>query len=527
MLSVMFSACVKDKLDTSLINRKSDNPVSAIVPVGFLSSSLENIFAEQLKNGTLTKDSAGLFWLKYTLPFDTLKADSLIQFADKSATYSLKSSKDIDLSAISDSLVLSDTFYVDWGFSNGTAGEELDSIRLLNMQLVAELTSSYALNARFSLIFLSFTFHQKKYSKSLIINSNNNFSDFKDISISLGNNALAKNRVPLVARLVLLPSAGIISANSSIFSLKLNFNSIDYTALYGYLGQMAVNLPEAKTFFDFYHSNFSGSFHFEHASLNFFSDNSMGFPLSFYLSNISAITADKTTRQIVLSDELTAQNPAEIAYPSLLQEGSFVKDSTSIDISGLQLFTDNYATEIHAQLQGKINPEGKTAYNFLHKSDCLNLNLQFAIPVWGYTNNLVMQDTLSFVLKDFYPDDYSQIERLLFVLNFTNRFPVDAYTQIYFFDKNNAILDSLFDIEQLIASSSKTDGDGKILANELEPIKAYLNKESVQNIENTSYIIMKSRLRTIDYDNSPPVSWKFFGEYYMSLQLGVAAEIGN
>jgi len=518
LIIVFISSCVKEKLNSDSINRKAQN-FGAVVPVGYLQSSLENLYAQQLQNGTLQKDAEGLLWLKYPIPFDTLQSDSLIIFPDKSQQYNFPASQDIDLILITDSLVLQDTFYVDFGFSNGAKNEQLDSIRLYFMQMQAEMLSSYNLSARMELIFPKITFHEKAYRKNIIVNSNSLYSDFKDISIHLEKN----NQTPVVIQLTLWPSADSIPKGANIVNLKLDLTQITFEGIYGYLDKIDIPLPSATSSFDFYNKKISGSFHFTHSYLKFISNNPFGMPISFFLQSMQSTTADQSTQQIVLNDFLSPKNPAAIAFPKLSEEGQSLTDSSSIEITDLQLFGDNYLTTVTAKIQGQSNPNGNTDYNFLLRNTQLALDLEFDIPFWGYTQDLVLQDTLNFNINDFYSGDKSRIDKLAFILNFTNGFPIEAQPQIYFYDSNKQLLDSLFNRPPTLPSSGQLDENGKIIPNEIPAIQQEVS--SPQTVLKTSYIIMRSRLKTPDTESQK--AWKFYAEYSLYTQIGIAVKLLN
>ena len=524
---LLLSACIDKNLDRELLSTEPQVTTSAAVPIGYKQTSLKDIFKAQLDAGTLIEDSSGLLWLKYKQEFDTIKAVDLIQFPAIAQSFQIinNTGADIDLNTLNTTLEITDTFYIDFGYSQGVNGEIIDSIRLENLDLQVDISSVYPINGFLEADFINTLYHEKKYYKKLIINSSNQFNDLEEYSLHLTASQSNSNLLPIVCTVQLSKSNAIIPVNSSIVTVDLEFYNLDYAAIYGYIGQFSIDLPAATTVFDFYNERISGDFNFDHVSINLLSDNSFGLPFSFYVHNMYITSIDQQSQEIVFQEALSAQNPALPAYPNLQQEGQSIKDSTSIDISTLKLFSENYATEAVAEMSGETNPNGNSDYNFVLKNSMLNLDLEFAIPFWGSAHKLVMQDTLPFVLKDFYTEDFSSIHRLLFILNSTNAFPIEASVQIYFCNENYLVLDSLYSQKAIIQASTQNETDERIEPSENEPIKAAIEQSRILKIENTSYVIIQTEINTIGIENSPPSSWKFFSDYYLYAQIGVAADI--
>ncbi len=524
-----FSACINQELDRDLLSKEPQGIISAAVPIGYKQTGLKDIFLEQLQQGKLVEDASGLLWFKYQLPCDTLSAAELFKFPTINQGFQMinMSGKAIQLDTLTQTLVLQDTFYVDFAYSNGLNGEELDSIVVDSMDFRVALQTAYTLNGNAFIDFPESRNNNNFYTKKLIINSDNLFSDWKNYSLVLKKIDGVANAMQMVLRLELSKSDEIIPAGAVMANLNIQFNRLVFKGIYGYLGQFSFDLPTVTSVFDFYNQKLQGSFNFDHLSLKLVSDNSIGLPFGFFVQEMSVTTTDLQSRQIVFSDVLSAQNPAMPAYPSFLQIGQRIADTTSMDMSSLQLFSENYATEAIAQINGTCNPDGFSTQNFALNSSKMLLNLQFDIPFWGNTKHIVIQDTLPFVLKDFYADDFASIQRLLFILNTTNAFPMDAAMQIYFCNQSMQVLDSLSDEAFLIPAAQEKQADEKVVPLVNETIKIAMSKEKVLTLEPTCYIIIRSSLNTPGAKDLPPLSWKFYADYYLFAQVGVAAELEN
>ncbi len=145
---LLLSACIDKNLDRELLSTEPQVTTSAAVPIGYKQTSLKDIFKAQLDAGTLIEDSSGLLWLKYKQEFDTIKAVDLIQFPAIAQSFQIinNTGADIDLNTLNTTLEITDTFYIDFGYSQGVNGEILDSIRLESLDLQADISSVYPIN---------------------------------------------------------------------------------------------------------------------------------------------------------------------------------------------------------------------------------------------------------------------------------------------------------------------------------------------------------------------------------------------
>jgi hypothetical protein len=517
---------MKEEFDNNLLSKQVLIQPSVAVPVGYKTTTLKELFAQQIKNGTIIEDKDGLIWIKQKSNFISLKAADVIQFQAISGTAKLtnKTGQTLFPNDSNTVVMLKDTFYVTLDYSQGKNGEVLDSIRLNNMLMQFNITTSQHLDGNSSVLFPEMKYNSLQYKNQLIVNSSNQFNDFMGYTVQLQTKGTNNNQLKFIIDASIRLNGDTILPDAEIFNINYNFSQIDWAAIFGYLGKIDIKANSKSFPLDFANPKLSGYFNFSHPQMSFLTANSIGAPIGFSLNNFLVKHQKVATSQVIGIDSLKSQAPAVIGYPSFFQIGQTVRDSASTGTSPIRIYSGEYKTSLNGDISGQINPNGKLQ-NFVLKESQLDVDVELTIPFWGYTDNLIMMDTLNYVLKDFYKKDYIQITRLLFILNYTNRLPVSATPQIYFLDGAKKVLDSLFTTSATINGPTVANAQGRIEPLVNDPIKSALDKDRVLKIENTQYLVIRAKLKTINFERTPPDSWKFFTDYYLYTHIGIAADM--
>jgi hypothetical protein len=527
-LSLLFSSCIKEKFSQEELSKQIIDEGSIAVPIGFKTTTFADIFTENINDGELVEDEQGLYWFRFDQEFLNISAQDFIQYPEFTDSYAITNNTGapIDLNAPGANVVINETFYLDFGFSGGANSEEIDSIILNNMDLDITVQLAVAANASLNVTFPGITYNGIPYSKNLVLSSTNNFSDMMEYTVALDNSTPNKNRLRIDFELTLNTSSGIIiPAGQTIVNADVRFFNIDFRAVYGYIGQHTFNSAVENILIDINNSNLSGYFNFDHVYFNLASENSFGVPFSFDLRDYMYRTYD-AQNQLINESPLFANQSDVIAFPNLNQVGETINDTATIDLNPIQLYFQDFYSIISGSVDANANPNGKTDYNFVLDDSQLRLSAEFAAPFWGNTDNLIIQDTIDFNISEFFADDFDQISRLLFILNFTNANPLNTNAQVYFCDAGGNKLDSLFNSTlPVITGASDADANGKVGANINDPVKVEFLGERIDNLRNTNYVIVKTDFKTIGSEQSPPTSWKIFSDYYFYFHLGVAATL--
>ncbi|MDF1548466.1 MAG: hypothetical protein P1P88_11635, partial [Bacteroidales bacterium] len=419
LLLFQFS-CVKEKFSQDEISKTIDYETTIATPIGYKTTSFQDIFAENIASGELTEDEYGLLWFRFNKEFLSLSASDLLDYPVFSDNYSIvnNTGSALDLNPPETNVIINQSFYMDFGYSQGTNTEEIDSILLNNLDLDITVILAVPVNANLKITFPGITYHGIPYSKDLILSSTNSFADLMEYTIHLDNQTINKNRLQIDFALTLNSSSAVLAVNQNIVDIAIQFSNIDFQAVYGYIGQHTINSAIEQIMIDLNNSKLKGSFNFDHSSLDIVSENSFGVPFQFNLNNYIYSSYD-SQNQVIEQYQLVANLSDIVAFPGLNQLGDTINDTTAINSGPIKLYFQDFYSTISGALNANSNPDGNVDYNFVLKDSKLNLSSQYSVPFWGYTSEVSMQDTVAFELRNFFANNFYNISRLLFVLNFT------------------------------------------------------------------------------------------------------------
>jgi hypothetical protein len=525
-----FIGCIREKFDPDTLSKSYDDQTTIATPIGFTQTSLQELFAPQIDSGVLVQDADGLLWFRFNQDMFSLNASDLIQFPDFDTTYAIinNTGLPIDLNAPGVQAQISQSFFLDFGYSQGLNGELIDSIWLNTMNMDIDVQAPGSLNASLNANFPGILYNNLTYSKNLIVSSLNTYADLMAYTVHLQNSGPDKNQLLIDFTLNMGQTSRVIAPGETILNINLHFSAIDFEALFGYIGQIDITAPPLQqTIINLMNDRVSGYFNFDYGYFDLISRNSFGVPFSFKLDDFSFQTFYIPTGNMVFENTIVPTQTSNIPFPNLTQFGQTIDGDSPINTGSVQLAFQDYYSTMSGTLSGTSNPNGQQEYNFVLKNSQLEISTGFSVPFWGYTDNFHTTDTINFALAGFFSSTFTDIERLLFVINFTNAFPMDAKTQIYFCNASGTRLDSMFLTPFTVIGSSSADGNGKVGPEPNEPVKVEFLADRLSIIQETAYLMVQSDINTVNVQNTPPVSWKFFSDYYFYTHIGVAATVNQ
>ena len=214
-----------------------------------------------------------------------------------------------------------------------------------------------------------------------------------------------------------------------------------------------------------------------------------------------------------------------INYPTLKNFGKAVDDSMFInyDEANLVEAIDKSPVGITFDMEAMTNPQVEETFNFVTSESKLNIISKLILPIAGYTEFMNIEDSVMYKFSDFFQNPPEEIKSLSLRLNFTNGFPVDINSQIYFLDEGGNIVDSVFNAEYTIEAGQDLDGDGFVDPKKSDPFEVKFPREKIDNLVLSRCIYFKGRLNT--YNSDIPVSYKFYSFYFLDVYLGVIGDL--
>ncbi len=337
--------------------------------------------------------------------------------------------------------------------------------------------------------------------------------DLADYTMTLTNN---KFDVKLVLVFRKSTTSTTISPSTAV-NIHLNFNSMLFTYLKGFLGDQTASLNAETIGISVFDSNI-----FSQASLSlaqpkvFFTVvNQNGVPCVVNFKKLEAHKAGASPFAI----QLNPANPVSLAYPTVMGETK----STTVSVANVKDLINFAPSEIYYQAEAQINKGLTSGSNFVLDSSKLKVKLNIEVPLWGSASGITLRDTLDLDLTN---TETSQIESASLKLKLINQFPLDGDVQFILTDDKYNVLTTLLLPEQThIVKGSTVDADGEMSAAGAYIGTITLDKSKVANIFNAKHVILLASLQTSRTAGGAAQDVKFMADYFLFVEAGILANL--
>ena len=531
LILTLFSSCIREEFNPDKLDTSFRFSPGVAVPIGYIRYQMEELL-DTANSTQFSTDDNGFMTLVYRELLESGTASDLVKIQPLGFTSGFENPLPIpfDLSHITDTFSFTDTTRIP--VTIGIAGDaRIDSVIGVFMDLTADFTTYFDLQGEVCV-----------ESQDIINPQGNIFSFCRDINdpisvYNLANYTLRLTDTPadrslieVVYTIKLIASTGIVQPRDLVADFTVGLSAIEYDVIYGYFGQFSLDLPPVNIPMDIYNSIYQGSFYFEGAELRLIFSNSFGIPIEMTINEFGIIARNGQFTSITGGNLPAPGVPTVLGYPGLGEEGLTKADSFILNSGNSNLFTvlESGPSELRLDVDGRINPLG-TEYNFVTDSSEYEVLMELFLPLNGYTDNLVVRDTIDFVFNDFYDRSPEEIKRLILMLNITNGFPLNVKVQAYFFDENDVLLDSLFqdpgDPASFIPAATDNNNDGRVEPIIVEPIEIKLSPQQIDNISSSNYMVVYYTLSTPGADQNPPENVQFYMDYFFEIIIGAIAEL--
>lgn len=537
ILLTAVSSCVKEEFDADLLDPTLQINPGLAAPIGWARYQLDEILLDSLNPDEMYIDGNGFISMVYHQDLYSFQASEIIDIPDTEQEIELPNpfGVPVDLGTLTEDTVFrADTFMFSLDVG-GTSDAEIDSIRLRWGLITFEPESDYP-----GLLWhADLNICGTEWNATLRDDDPPETDTLENMTIPLFNTLSGNNQ--LCIKVVLRidhQSTGMIG-DGTIITLRFGLSEMDYSAIYGYLGQFPVNAGPETFSVDFYNRLSGGTFYFKDPQLKIGFQNSFGLPIGISMENFEATGRQGQITSVEGDSVPGSGDPRVIAYPDRSQEGLSIADSIVLDRDNSNLFDAVLATSPESftlEVLGSTNPGGVNHENFLLDSSHLTVSADLILPLEGYADFLIMADTLDFIFGEYFDNPPEEIKRLIFRLNYLNQFPVDVISQLYFLDENYQVLDSLFhekdDERRIVKGASDENGNDRIDEPEeirTEAVEIELTREQIDNIAECHYVLGKGEVSTTGYDSGIPEEEipkpRFYSYYYFHTYIGVIAEL--
>ncbi len=240
-------------------------------------------------------------------------------------------------------------------------------------------------------------------------------------------------------------------------------------------------------------------------------ENEVGAP--FQLSTTTAFATTREGDKIEFSSGLNHGFLFE--YPSL-QEGKVSKTSEIIldrETSNLVDILNVFPSALELGLQGRVNPDSLTERFFIHRDARVKGNFELDMPLAVRFDNFALDAAFVFDASSF-----DQAESAAFRLLINNDFGLEAATQVYFYDANEALIDSLFAEPTVVLAAAEIDEFGATTASVQQLTEVEVDKAAITQLAATRSAVVRVFLSSPEGGSQ---TTRLYNDNELGVQLGV------
>lgn len=279
--------------------------------------------------------------------------------------------------------------------------------------------------------------------------------------------------------------------NQPTYSIDINtaIEDIKFKLMFGYFGMVSENLTDTIEM-KLFKKHFQNSIQLSELKAHLFMKSSFGMPLRFRVDNFSIYTGGE--ERYVIAPGYQVDGP----YATVNQVGQMIEkhDTTFLNPNVLEISPKYMAFDA----SGILNPNNDPSIrNFVTDDSKYSIDARLELPMEGRAIYFTYKDTM-----EFFFEDLSVLENMIFKVNVENRFPIDAKMQIYITDENYVVLDSLFLSQDVIPSATVGPAPTYYTTTPgTKTMEVPFGSQRLENIYNSKWLIVEARLNTYDSGN--------------------------
>jgi len=496
-------------------------------PLVFGNLSIEDMLTKFDTSGYLIEDSTNFLYFIFDTS-ETVYADDYIDIPDQDfLQVFFQSEVDIpgsSLGNIGDTITFIEVKNFEW---KRTGDERLDSVNMKGGEIVIFVTSTIKHTGILTIYSDQIELNGEQYRQVIDISDpSGNFSTTVRIplagsSVHLDNSNPDTTFLEMIFEFDLINSGADILA-SEIVSITKSFQSLDYQAVYGYVGVYDSLIIDKEVIeFSSMPEDFIGRIQLADPQIHLKVGNSFGVPFGIELLDLEARFKDASMTPINLDPDV---NPIIIDAPTINQAGQSILSHTAIDSnnSNINEIASTDLTGLQFSINALGNPMG-FMNNFILDTSHLDVNIEVVIPMHLRAEGLELADTFDFEIGGDEGFSRENIKSFMFQLETENGLPLEVSIQVYFMDNNDDYLDSLFNEQNWnILPSGVVDDDGKVIMTTYNKVEVPLTESQIDNVFIAEKIMIKTLVETTDHGTR---DIKFYSTNSLSFKLGVKAEV--
>lgn len=153
--------------------------------------------------------------------------------------------------------------------------------------------------------------------------------------------------------------------------------------------------------------------------------------------------------------------------------------------------------------------------------DLLNDGDFSGFPDWMDEIDLEMQYKMPFDMEEI--NDFSEeIVRVMFRINVANGFPAETYSQVYFLDNNENVVDSVYANGALTFNPANANSQGEITKKTKSQNDIIFSNDKVDELSTVKNLLIKGGINNLSLDTSLV---DYYPNYTLDVQMGMQVEL--
>lgn len=528
-ITVLLASCLPDYFDFNKISDEIEISPGIAAPIVYGSLTMSDLLQEFDETGYVQKFDDSLLYITYSEELLSYPASEVVNIPDQTfLQFFISSDVDIPawaLSGIGETVTFTKEKSGEFVFTNN---ERIDSIRLKTTTLTINVSSSFKHTGVLTIYSDNILINGESFEEVIQISDmSGSFTYSTDIGLDnhtlyLDNTNPDTTFLPLRFKLDLTNSGNPISSSESC-DITMEFNNIEFEAVFGYLGDYEILLSNGSVQIDLFNEEIAGGkVKFADPQFRLAIENSYGVPVEIELSNVSTYSSiEDVTTPIVFN----GVNPFSIEAPLMSQIGDTVVTNIEInkDNCNIDQAIQTSPKYLYYTARARTNPQGPTVRdNFVTSRSNMKADIEVVLPIWINAGGFALEDTTDFNFQEEVGDDVDMVDYFRLTLDATNGLPLDVIMQAYFADENYNIIDSLFREDKLFIAAS-LDTNGKVSNPQLRSKSVEFTRDRLQSIKETKYLFVRASANTTNWDMDEYV--KFYSYYAVDFKVKVKADV--
>ncbi|TNE54829.1 MAG: hypothetical protein EP338_05785 [Bacteroidetes bacterium] len=497
------------------------NPNLAI-PIGHAKFGVYDVLAQIDSNDLIIIDpQTGEIALVYNSEIASFSSTSIVDFGTVSETIEV-SLADLNIPASGSFNGSGNTFRTEPITVNMPNGVELDSVFFkagtMNLHLESELRHDLDVTMTFTDMKKGGPPITRTFSKQF----NGTVPQTEDIAVDLadvhadftrGGITVNETQVDVVVKVT---GTGEPINGDEKLSMTMSIADAEYHYVKGYFGQQTVGQSIDSVLLRVFQNAADGTFELRNPYVNFFIENSFGFPIQINLGNLKTINVNTGVENSLLNYPTTI----DVNYPTQLGQvanTTFQLNSDNTDnLSSIISPTPKY---FHYEVGATSNPANdKGIDNFIEDDSRFVLTAEVDMPLDGLAYGFSISDTLDFS----FDQETDLIDNVTFRIIVDNGFPVRVGTQLMVLDENmNKLFDVFLNPEDIV-EPAKVDVNGKVSQRVQKITDIPLSREQIDKLSKAKKVVVYGEASTTDFQNGTMV--KFYDYYDIGIKLAMQVQ---